>query len=212
MPQQSAPDVTVLQGLRLKGPADVATLARLVDLPEHEVQSCLDTLAADGLAVHRQGALSGWTLTPAGRVESQRRVAQELDRSALRDAMQGAYAAFLTLNQDLLEICTRWQVRQAGGSQALNDHSDPEYDRTVLDGLRRIDAGVQPICRELAAHLARFGSYGPRFAAALERLARGELEWFTRPVIDSYHTVWFELHEDLLSTLGLERAGEGVRR
>jgi hypothetical protein len=29
-------------------------------------------------------------------------------------------------------------------------------------------------------------------------------------VIDSYHTVWFELHEDLLSTLGIERASEGV--
>jgi hypothetical protein len=36
----------------------------------------------------------------------------------------------------------------------------------------------------------------------------GAREWFTRPVIDSYHTVWFELHEDLLSTLGLARASE----
>ena len=27
-------------------------------------------------------------------------------------------------------------------------------------------------------------------------------------MIDSYHTVWFELHEDLLATLGLERAAE----
>ena len=24
-------------------------------------------------------------------------------------------------------------------------------------------------------------------------------------MIDSYHTVWFELHEDLLATLGIER-------
>jgi hypothetical protein len=28
-------------------------------------------------------------------------------------------------------------------------------------------------------------------------------------MIDSYHTVWFELHEDLLSTLGIERSKEG---
>jgi hypothetical protein len=27
-------------------------------------------------------------------------------------------------------------------------------------------------------------------------------------VVDSYHTVWFELHEDLLCTLGLERSSE----
>jgi hypothetical protein len=36
----------------------------------------------------------------------------------------------------------------------------------------------------------------------------GQPEWFTKPVIDSYHTVWFELHEDLLCTLGIERASE----
>ena len=30
----------------------------------------------------------------------------------------------------------------------------------------------------------------------------------TKPVIESYHTVWFELHEDLLVTLGLDRAAE----
>jgi hypothetical protein len=27
-------------------------------------------------------------------------------------------------------------------------------------------------------------------------------------MIASYHTVWFELHEDLLCTLGLERGSE----
>jgi hypothetical protein len=28
-------------------------------------------------------------------------------------------------------------------------------------------------------------------------------------MIASYHTVWFELHEDLLCTLGIERSSEG---
>ena len=30
----------------------------------------------------------------------------------------------------------------------------------------------------------------------------GDPDWFTRPTVDSYHTVWFELHENLLATLG----------
>ena len=30
----------------------------------------------------------------------------------------------------------------------------------------------------------------------------------TKPMIDSYHSVWFELHEDLLATLGIERGSE----
>ena len=36
----------------------------------------------------------------------------------------------------------------------------------------------------------------------------GEKDWFTKPTIDSYHTVWFELHENLLATLGIERGKE----
>jgi hypothetical protein len=39
----------------------------------------------------------------------------------------------------------------------------------------------------------------------------GDKEWFTGPLVDSYHTVWFELHEDLMATLGLERATEEAR-
>jgi hypothetical protein len=34
---------------------------------------------------------------------------------------------------------------------------------------------------------------------------RGERSWVAQPKIDSCHTVWMELHEDLLATLGLER-------
>ena len=71
------------------------------------------------------------------------------------------------------------------------------------------DGVVQPICAELAGRLARFDGYGRRFSESLGRVVAGEVEWFTRPMIDSYHTVWFELHEDLLATLGIERAKEG---
>ncbi|MBV8161068.1 MAG: hypothetical protein JO265_09110 [Acidimicrobiia bacterium] len=60
----------------------------------------------------------------------------------------------------------------------------------------------------LGSVLDRFGPYGQRLAAAVERVEAGDHDWFTKPLIDSYHTVWFELHEDLLSTLGKERASE----
>jgi hypothetical protein len=57
--------------------------------------------------------------------------------------------------------------------------------------------------------LERFGRYSARLRTALERVVAGEPEWFTKPVLDSYHTIWFELHEDLLCTLAIERASEG---
>jgi hypothetical protein len=32
--------------------------------------------------------------------------------------------------------------------------------------------------------------------------------WLSRPLIDSYHTVWFELHEELILAAGLTREAE----
>ena len=51
----------------------------------------------------------------------------------------------------------------------------------------------------------------PGDAEALRRVRAGEHDWFTKPVIESYHTVWFELHEDLLASLGLDRSSEAAR-
>ena len=56
--------------------------------------------------------------------------------------------------------------------------------------------------------LPRFARYAPRLTNAVDRVRAGEVDWFTKPVLDSYHTVWFELHEDLLATLGIERGEE----
>jgi len=35
-----------------------------------------------------------------------------------------------------------------------------------------------------------------------------EHDWLLSPRIDSYHTVWMQLHEDLLSAVGVNRADE----
>ena len=91
----------------------------------------------------------------------------------------------------------------------LNDHAAAAHDDAVIARLGALDDAAQPVCQELAAVLDRFRTYGPRLNAARRRLESGERDWFTRPLIESYHTVWFELHEDLLCTLGIERSKEG---
>ena len=72
-----------------------------------------------------------------------------------------------------------------------------------------LSRSLRPIGDQLADDLARFAGYPDRFAGALERVDQGQRNWVDGTRIDSCHTVWFELHEDLLSTLGLER-GEGA--
>jgi hypothetical protein len=135
----------------------------------------------------------------------------ELDAPGVdRGQIESAYRTFLSVNGDLLRACTDWQMRSGpAGAMVLNDHLDGDYDGAVIGRLGRIDDAIQPVCASLGAALARFDGYGPRLADARRRVEAGEREWFTKPLLDSYHTIWFELHEDLLCTLGLERSKEG---
>ena len=198
----------MLHALRLKGFADTDVVAQAAGIDPGEVAALASDLAAAELVQRRDGKLAGWTLTKAGRVEHQARVAAELEASGQRDAVDDAYRRFLAANGDMLGTCTAWQLRDDAGGQVLNDHSDPAWDRAVLDRLQELDRQVQPVLDLVEGSLQRFAGYRARFGTALARVLDGQLEWFTKPVIDSYHTVWFELHEDLLCTLGIERASE----
>ena len=90
----------------------------------------------------------------------------------------------------------------------VRHHTDPAHDASVLADLRALHNDAAPLVALLGSLLERFGRYGMRLATAVDRVEAGDHNWFTKPLIDSYHTVWFELHEDLLSTLGKERASE----
>ena len=203
----SDPDLLVLLGLRLKNFVEADALAAMWDLPVADTETRLAALADAGLAQHRDGRVSGWALTAEGRTEGERRLAVEVDTAGSRDGVAQGYRSFLDLNRDFLGICTRWQVKDPDAN-LLNEHDDADYDAAVVAELGAMDARVQPICAALTGALDRFGGFGPRFAAALERVQAGENDWFARPLIDSYHTVWFDLHETLLATLGLDRATE----
>ncbi len=204
MPTPSDPRLLVLHGLRLKGFADTEPVAELLQMPAADVAAQLDGLLAEDLVVRRDGTMSGWALTPTGRKEGERLLAEELDAVGGRELVADAYARFTALNDELLALCTDWQMR----GEAVNDHSDAAYDQEVIGRLIGFHDRVRPVVVDLRELLERFGGYSSRLRTAVERVAGGEPEYFTRPIIDSYHTVWFELHEDLLATLGLDRATE----
>ncbi|MDP1819928.1 MAG: hypothetical protein Q8K58_08580 [Acidimicrobiales bacterium] len=208
MTSHSDSGTLVLHGLRLKGFAGAEAVAEAVGIEDADAKPELDHLVAHGLASYREGRLSGFTLTPAGREEHARRLEAQLEDTGTRPVIRGAYERFLEINADLLDICTAWQLRDVGGEQVINDHTDAAHDQAVIGRLAELDAKVQPICADLGAALDRFAGYGPRLADALAKVRAGAVDWFTKPMIASYHTVWFELHEDLLATLGIERSSE----
>ncbi|MEE9414004.1 MAG: hypothetical protein V3V01_01895 [Acidimicrobiales bacterium] len=208
MPARSDSELLTLLSLRLKGFVDSGEAAQLAGIEQSEADEFLGAAAAADLVVYRDGRISGWQLKPEGRLRGEQLLAAQLDQTGSRDAIGEAYDRFLEINYRFLSTCTDWQVRVVAGEQQLNDHCDPEYDDAVIAALASIDELVQPIAATLTAALDRFASYGPRFAERLSRVRAGDTDWFTKPMIDSYHTVWFELHENLLATLGIERATE----
>jgi hypothetical protein len=208
MATRSDPRLLVLHGLRLKGLAAPDAVAARVELTVDEVEGWLRRLAADGLAVHRDAGSGGWSLTSAGRDEHARLVAAEVDAAGVRPVIADVYERFRALNPGVLDACSRWQVRDLGGGSVLNDHRDAAYDARVVADLAALHRRAAPLCDDLAAALARYRPYGPQLAQALARVEAGDRDWFTKPVVPSYHTVWFELHEDLLTTLGLDRTVE----
>lgn len=176
----------------------------------HEVR-LRGVVATDGSAVLRveeAGLVArvpkGIRLTPAGRElhTSWARVGPGTDLEA---SVERAYQRFLGLNRELIQACNDWQVRPGG---VPNDHRDPTYDWAVVDRVDAIDDRVGPVVSAVSKVVARFAAYRPRLRAARRRVDDGEPEWLTSPRIDSYHTVWMQLHEDLLLALGLDRASE----
>lgn len=205
----SSPDLLVLHGLKLKGFAEAHAVSAVTGLAEADVTERLAAAAAEGLVLRRETrAISGWMLTAPGKERHRSLLQAEIGACGGSGAVRAVYDAFLPLNATLLRVCTDWQVVDIEANE-LNHHDDPDYDAAVIARLGEVHAGVAPLCGDLAAVLHRYAPYVGRFEIALGRVRSGLNEWFTKPIIDSYHTVWMELHEDLLATLAIDRASEG---
>ncbi|MGV8967234.1 MAG: transcriptional regulator [Cellulomonas sp.] len=207
MTRDSAPDLVALHGVRILGFADTPAIAQRFGLDVAETKELLLDAEARGWVGYATFAeLSGWSLTELGRSENERLLAVELARSGEADQVRDVYRDFLPLNARLQRACTDWQLRPTPRDRlAINDHVDTAWDDGVLDELASIERGLSPLAGRLEGVLSRFRGYGERFSAARRRAYLGETGWVDRTDVDSCHRVWFELHEDLLATLGLDR-------
>ena len=174
-----------------------------LDEPE-EVQPILDGLVADGLVAPAAGA---YRLTRGG---------HDAQRSAARRGAGG-------MGHRQRAGCPRRvpRARRADeghrhrladprpGRRALNDHSDVAYDRAVLDRLAALHGDASRLADAArgglpeARRLPHSGSVAPR-----KRPQAGDGRFVASPRVDSYHGIWFELHEDLIQLAGRTRADE----
>jgi hypothetical protein len=198
-----ASEVEVLRVVELKGRVRAADMAQPLGIDDDAAEDLLGALVERGLVA---AAGRGFRLSSEGKEHLAELLAA--DRLGVDGAaLDAAYDEFCGFNGELKQIITDWQMTPAG---APNDHSDAAYDADVLGRLADLHTRAEPLLERLGGLASRLRGYPRRFAHARERIAAGETTWVARPITDSFHTVWFELHEDLIQLCGRTRADEAA--
>lgn len=186
-------ELAVLQAVRLKGRVRPADLAKTLN---QDVTETVGRLTAAGLLIEA----TTLRISPAGRARLTELLAVE--RASVEPAaMTTAYGEFRSINADFKSLVTDWQLKDG----VPNPHDDAGYDAAVLTRLDDVHGRVMPVIEAAATQLPRLSAYATKLRTALDKVKAGDIAWLTRPLIDSYHTVWFELHEELILAVGLTR-------
>lgn len=183
-------ELAVLMALRVRGRADAAHVARAAGRDVAVGRACLEAFAASGVAAPVATTPGSFALTDAGRaVLGNALAAEAVDRGALASV----YERFLAADRALKQAITAWQLAPDAGKPAARD--------AVLT----VAATAGGVAADAARTAPRFAPYPRRVAEAAAAIATGDASFVASPRVDSLHQVWFELHEDLLVTLGRKR-------
>jgi pyruvate,orthophosphate dikinase len=190
--------------IAIKGLALVGAIADAVAASESTIQPQLDALVESGALSTTAGA---YRLTEQGteRVAAIRRREAE---TWSHEAAGAALDAFLDIDHRVKDVVTAWQLREVDGHQVPNDHADATYDAEVIDRLAAIHEDALAWLGPAEAALERLGTYRSRLTNAIEQIKAGDGKYVASPRVDSYHGIWFELHEDLIQLAGRTRAEE----
>lgn len=141
----------------------------------------------------------GVLLTPSGLSRHREILAAQVGGSA-QSVLERSYARFLQVNDTVKATCSRWQL-------AAPSADEDDLLKTV-DELGSSLSRVGPSLITAGVEHPRFGRYRDRLEEALEGATKGDRDEIASPTKDSFHTVWFECHEDFLVSLGRDRGEE----
>jgi pyruvate,orthophosphate dikinase len=193
-----------IRRLSTKGFATVANLADALRCSSETVEPIVKSLADDGVAVAAAGA---YRLSDEGKRRAAELLAADRDTWGA-DAAAAALDRFTALDGRLKEAVTAWQLRPTNGEPVVNDHTDAAYDAEVLGRITEVHAEASVWLASVESACPRLDGYRERLTAALERAQNGDQRFVASPRVDSYHGIWFELHEDLIQLGGRTRAQE----
>jgi hypothetical protein len=192
----------VLHGLAVKKYGTAWEVAELVGLDPALAQALLAVAAATARVQESGGK---YALTPLARVALEGDYSRYWSDLRENDAFLAAYEAFERINVQLKATITDWQTIELGGTRVANDHTDQAYDLKIIGRLGGLHERADRILAQMEKVQPRFAFYRRDLLAALEHAEDGVIEWVSAAKLPSYHTLWFELHEDLLRLLGRQR-------
>ncbi|MGZ6777252.1 MAG: pyruvate, phosphate dikinase, partial [Blastococcus sp.] len=133
---QEVADDDVLGWLYIKTISTAEALAACLLAAEDVVAPVVERLEEQGVVGRVAGALQ---LTETGAARAGELF--EADRERLgAAAADAALDSFVPLDQRMKTTVTAWQMREVEGTQVFNDHSDEEYDASVLQALADLHA------------------------------------------------------------------------
>jgi pyruvate,orthophosphate dikinase len=193
----------VMRALSLLGFAAHDRIAVSLATSAETVRGVIDKVPAH----HVSHGPAGIGVAPQGRIWLQAQLNAERDRIDQASA-DLVYREFMRLDADFKRLVTDWQVRVADGRMVPNDHTDTAYDDAVRRRLTAFHQETMQLIPRIHAFAPRLEPFGVRFARAAAAVSAGDGSMIASPLKDSYHTVWFELHEELIHLSGRNRATE----
>lgn len=196
-------DLVYLQLMRMKGLTTPSAIAESLGETEEQASARCKQFEDLGLVSTLAERIR---LTPSGRHHLSGLLLHE--RAAIDgDAIQMVYEQFCSINSDLKEAVAGWQICPDG---SCNQHQDSDYDFAIVERIKAVHVAYTGIAQSLEEQCPRLNNYRMRLSKALLHVASGDADYVSRPIIDSYHTVWFELHEDLIAISGRSRSEEAA--
>jgi hypothetical protein len=195
-------DFLAIHGLAVRKAAGPPAVADLLGMDEVAVTAAFNSLSAQGFVA---GARGMFMVAPTGQAWLAEQYPIRYATAREDGALTGAYERFEKVNTDLLALFTDWQTIPTGTTRVPNDHSDKDYDHGIIDRLGALHEKAERVVGRCAESEARLSRYLMRLELAYDRVLAGDIDYVSGVRIDSYHTVWFELHEDLLRMLGRTR-------
>lgn len=192
-----------LHTLTLKQMADADGIAGVIEQDVADITAALERAVEDKTAM---GARGSFMITPAGRALLDEAYPSWFATERADASVQEAMDQFESgVNRQVLRLTTDWQTIEVDGRSEPNDHGDSAYDEKIIDRLGIVLERTESVLAPLIDYRPELKRFLDRAGVALTRASSGETDYVSGVRVDSFHTVWFQMHEHILRVTGRER-------